>query len=127
MKNIFEIPSIKYMALVPDANSEMVEVEKEVQGLKLFKLHRTNIAHSKFAFNLNRSAGSENDAVIDDAIQYAKICIVDNKLREEISKDPFACLVIFQSEEVQKDLMDFFSLISTQMGISTEKAETTQE
>ena len=56
-----------------------------------------------------------------------KLKLVDVKLREEISKDAFACLAIFQSEEVQKDITDFFTIISRQMGITKSEEETIQE
>lgn len=128
MRNIFELPSLKYMSAVPDPKtSEMIETEKEVNNLQIFKLQRTNLAHSKFAFGLNRNGDMDMDAIMDDAVKYAKLCIVDPKLREEISKDAFACLTIFQSEEVQKDIADFFIIISRQMGISGSEEKTIQE
>ena len=124
MRNIFELPNLKYMSAVPDPKtSEMIETEKEVNNLQIFKLQRTNLAHSKFAFGLNRNGDMDMDAIMDDA----KLCIVDPKLREEISKDAFACLTIFQSEEVQKDIADFFIIISRQMGISGSEEKTIQE
>lgn len=127
MKNIFELPNIKYMAKVPDPKtSEMIETEKEVSNLQIFRLQRTNLAHSKFAFGLNRNGDTDMEAIMDDAVKYAKLCIVDVKLREEISKDAFACLSIFQSEEVQKDITDFFTIISRQMGITKSEEETIQ-
>ena len=127
MKNIFELPNIKYMAEVPDPKtSEMIETEKEVSNLQIFRLQRTNLAHSKFAFGLNRNGDTDMEAIMDDAVKYAKLCIVDVKLREEISKDAFACLTIFQSEEVQKDITDFFTIISRQMGITKSEEETIQ-
>lgn len=115
------------MAEVPDPKtSEMIETEKEVSNLQIFRLQRTNLAHSKFAFGLNRNGDTDMEAIMDDAVKYAKLCIVDVKLREEIAKDAFACLAIFQSEEVQKDITDFFTIISRQMGITKSEEETIQ-
>lgn len=122
MKNSFTIASLKYVVAVTNPKTaEIEEVEKEAQNLELFKLHRTNISHSKFAFNLSSRGNEDLQAIMEDAVKYVKLCVVDPKLRDEISNDAFACVSLFRSDEVQNDLNDFFTLISLHMGIQKEE------
>lgn len=124
MKNIFELPQVKYMVAVPNQKtSEIEEVEKTVTNLQLFKLQRTNIAHSKFVLCLNPGESKELEEIMDEAIQYVKMCVVDATIRNEIANDSFACLSIFQSEEVQNNIADFLNLLSAQLGVKQAEEE----
>lgn len=82
------------------------EVEEEIE---VGMLSRTSVAHTKFANKL-LSAGSGNDEIAGEvAMEFATKMIVDDKTREAITKDQMACLDLFWSDPVQKDIERFLS------------------
>lgn len=86
-------------------------VEKEVsEDIEIGMLARTSSAHTKFAAELLK-AGDGGDVELQGkvAVKFASMMIVNDKTRDAIVKDEMACLDIFWSEPVQKDIERFLS------------------
>lgn len=86
-------------------------VEKEVaEEVEIGMLARTSASHTKFATEFMKvGAGNDIEADAKIAVKFASLMIVDDKKREAIVKDEMACLDIFLSEPVQKDIERFLS------------------
>lgn len=85
-------------------------VEKEVsEDIEIGMLARTSSAHTKFAAELLQAGGGDADLQGKVAVKFASMMIVNDKTRDAIVKDEMACLDIFWSEPVQKDIERFLS------------------
>lgn len=82
------------------------EVEEEIE---VGMLSRTSVAHTKFAGELLQ--GGMGDPTVSGAVavKFASMMIIDDKKRAAISQDQMACLDLFWSDPVQKDIERFLS------------------
>lgn len=77
------------------------------EEVEIYKLQRTVMAHSRLGMKLLRGAGTGDD-YDNFVVEFVRTMVVDSRIREEISKDLFACVDLFQHEDVQKNISDFF-------------------
>lgn len=91
---------------VVDINEKglMVELKKPNQVIKLYKLARRNMAHSKMAMLVLNSNVDE----IELAQEFVRCCVVDEAIKQDILGDAFACVEIFNTPSVLDDFKRFF-------------------
>lgn len=95
---------LSYFAQDIGEDGKQVVMEKKDQVIKLFRLQRLNEAHSRFALKVFDGKADE----IDMSKEFVEVCVVDQKVRDELLKDSFACLDLFSMNEVADDLKSFF-------------------
>lgn len=82
----------------------MVEQLKPNQEIKLYRLQRRNIAHSKLGLALLR--GNEDELTL--AMEFVRCCVVDEKVSAELLGDAMACIELACHEAVKEDVQRFF-------------------
>lgn len=107
--SVYDLKAVFYTGSI-DKDGYLIEVPKE-ETITLWKLQRTNKAHSKFILHLMRAQEGLSEIDIDDlAVEFVSIAVKDDNLRKELEKDLFACMTIFTSDEVKEDINRFFAL-----------------
>lgn len=91
---------------VVDINDKglMEESKKPNQNIKLYKLQRRNMVHSKLAMLVLNSTLDD----IDLSQEFVRCCVVDESVKNDILGDAFACVEIFNKDEVIDDFKRFF-------------------
>ena len=94
---------------------ETVEVEEDVE---VGMLSRTSAAHTNFATQLlMHGASGDLEQLAPIATKFCEMMIVDDKQRKAIVNDAMACIDLYGSDPVQKDIERFLSRWGVVMGL----------
>ena len=83
--------------------------EREIEDdIEIAMLSRVSPAHTQFAATLLDAMGEMSiENVLPSAKRFAEMMIVDDKIRNAIINDSMACIDLFYSDAVQKDIERF--------------------
>lgn len=105
--------TVNYHIQDVDNNGLPIEVELKDQTIWILKFQNRNKSHGKFVMELLKSGrrpeerdGTEMDS-LDIAEMFARFFIYDEKVRKNILEDWSACVSLFASKEVRKEVDDF--------------------
>lgn len=102
-------------SVAPKAQVIEQEVEEDVE---VGMLSRTSAAHTNFATQLlMHGASGDLEQLAPIATKFCEMMIVDDKQRNAIVNDVMACIDLYGSELVQKDIERFLSRWGVVMGL----------
>lgn len=102
-------------SVAPKAQVIEQEVEEDVE---VGMLSRTSAAHTNFATQLlMHGASGDLEQLAPIATKFCEMMIVDDKQRKAIVNDVMACIDLYGSDLVQKDIERFLSRWGVVMGL----------
>lgn len=102
-------------SVAPKAQVIEQEVEEDVE---VGMLSRTSAAHTNFATQLlMHGASGDLEQLAPIATKFCEMMIVDDKQRKAIVNDVMACIDLYGSDPVQKDIERFLSRWGVVMGL----------
>ena len=102
-------------SVAPKAQVIEQEVEEDVE---VGMLSRTSAAHTNFATQLlMHGASGDLEQLAPIATKFCEMMIVDDKQRNAIVNDVMACIDLYGSDLVQKDIERFLSRWGVVMGL----------
>lgn len=102
-------------SVAPKAQVIEQEVEEDVE---VGMLSRTSAAHTNFATQLlMHGASGDLEQLAPIATKFCEMMIVDDKQRNAIVNDVMACIDLYGSDPVQKDIERFLSRWGVVMGL----------
>lgn len=76
--------------------------------IEVVRLQRLNLVHSQLALKSMERLEDDPIKVLERAQEFAASCVFDDKVRDELTKDPLACMALYFDPKVQEDFEDFF-------------------
>lgn len=108
-------------SVAPKAQVIEQEVEEDVE---VGMLSRTSAAHTNFATQLlMHGASGDLEQLAPIATKFCEMMIVDDKQRKAIVNDVMACIDLYGSDPVQKDIERFFIALGCGDGASRNRRE----
>lgn len=102
-------------SVAPKAQVIEQEVEEDVE---VGMLSRTSAAHTNFATQLlMHGTSGDLEQLAPIATKFCEMMIVDDKQRKAIVNDVMACIDLYGSDPVQKDIERFLSRWGVVMGL----------
>lgn len=113
-KYTYSIP-VSYYIQQPNLNGDIEEVEK-TETIEVLKLQRTNKKHAEFILKLMEYSQDDNIASKLHEISTDFVsCAVTSPCKNDLLKDIFACVSIWNNEDVEKDIERFFTNLGKKM------------
>lgn len=113
-KYTYSIP-VSYYIQQPNLNGDIEEVEK-TEIIEILKLQRTNKKHSEFILKLIEYSQYDNITCKLHEISTDFIsCAVTSPCKDDLLKDIFACINIWDNKDVQEDVNRFFTKLGKKM------------
>lgn len=108
---------LRYFKRGVGPKAQVVEQEVE-EDVEVGMLSRTSAAHTNFATQLlMRGAAPDLEQIAPVAVRFCEMMIADENQRKAIVSDTMACIDLYSSEPVQKDIERFLSRWGVVMGL----------
>ena len=108
---------LRYFKRSVAPKAQVIEQEGE-EDVEVGMLSRTSAAHTNFATQLlMHGASGDLEQLAPIATKFCEMMIVDDKQRKAIVNDAMACIDLYGSDPVQKDIERFLSRWGVVMGL----------
>lgn len=105
-EDITYVVKASYYVMDIDDKGRSIETKMPDQNIRLYKLMRRNVRHSALAKKVLMGVDASNENEL--AVEFIECCVVDEKVKENLTGDILACVEIFLNKIVLEDFNRFF-------------------